>query len=160
MRERRFVAIDGESFTTEGDHKYVLLACSLGEYIFKEEGLSTEDCFQYLFKIRARAKRYIFVAFGLNYDANMMLVDLPQANLEALWKKKQTTWHDYRIEWIPGKWFSISRFGSSIRIYDVFGFFQASFVTALRKWGIEPQSEIESMKQARSSFDNDMKEQV
>lgn len=160
MRERRFIAIDGESFTTENGHDYVLLASSLGEYVFDEAGLSTRECFKFLFKLRMRAKRYIFVAFGLNYDVNMMLKDLSKTKLEKLWKEKAIDWYHYRIEWIPGKWFSVSCNGVTFRIYDVFGFFQSSFVNALKKWGIEPQAEIESMKQARSNFDEKMKEQV
>lgn len=161
MNSRRFVAIDGESFSPSADeHNYVLLACSLGNYVFREEGLGTDECFRFLLDLRAKAKRYIFVAFGLNYDVNMMLKDLGPERLERLWKNKGCKWHDYSIEWIPGKWFSVSRFGVSIRIYDVFGFFQSSFVNSLKGWGIDPQEDMETMKAARSEFDSAMKEDV
>lgn len=160
MNSRRFVAIDGESFTSERGHDYVLMASSLGEYVFKDEGLTTRECFRFLLKLRKRAKRYIFVAFGLNYDVNMMLKDLSKVKLETLWKDKRVDWYQYRIEWIPGKWFSVSAGGVSVRVYDVFGFFQASFVNALKRWGIEPQESMEAMKAARSEFDDSMKEQI
>lgn len=161
MNSRRFVAIDGESFSPpNGGHNYVLMACSVGDYVFNENGLSTKQCFDYLLNLRRKAKRYIFVAFGLNYDVNMMLRDIPPEKLERLWKDKRVTSYGYQIEWIPGKWFSVKRGDTSIRIYDVFGFFQASFVTALKRWGIEPQEDMEAMKAARSDFDSAMKEQI
>lgn len=160
MADKRFVAIDGESFTNESGHHYVLLASSLGDYIFKEEGLSTVECFDFLLELRRKAKRYIFVAFGLNYDVNMMLKDVPIEKLETLWKEKAVRTHGFFIEWIPGKSFRISKGGTSVKIYDVFGFFQSSFVNALRKWGIEPQADMEAMKASRSSFDAAMTDEI
>lgn len=160
MRERRFVAIDGESYTDEDGHKYVLLASSLGEYIFDSQGLSSTECFQFLLSLRKRAKRYIFIAFGLNYDVNMMLRDVGRENLEKLWKEHRISWYSYNIEWIPGKWFSVSSKGYCCKIYDLFGFFQSSFVNALKKWDIPVQEDMQEMKQARSIFDATMKDKI
>lgn len=160
MRERRFVAVDGESYTDNQGHRYVLMASSIGKHIYNAEGIPSRDCFDYLLSLRRQAKRYIFIAFGLNYDVNMMLKDVEPHRLKALWENREIDWYEYRIEWIPGKWFAVSKGDTRIRIYDVFGFFQMSFVNALRKWGIEPQEDMEAMKEKRGLFDEGMKDEI
>lgn len=160
MRARKFVAIDGESFTTAESHNYVLLASSTGDTIFDDAGLSTQACLDFLIQLRTKAKWYIFVAYGLNYDVNMMLKDLSLEDLKELWTDHCVKWRGYKLEWIPGKWFSVRKGSVSVRVYDVFGFFQSSFVNALRKWDIEPQADMEDMKAARSSFDAAMKDRI
>lgn len=159
-----FVAIDGESYTTDdGVHRYVLLnASDTGDYIFNPEGLGTLDCFKFLLSLKEKYKKPIFVAFGLNYDVNMMLRDFGKERLIELWKKQRTHWYDYDVEWMPGKWFKIRKGKVNIKIYEVFGFFQTSFVKSLAKWNIEVQDPeaLEGMKASRSLFDDDMREQI
>jgi hypothetical protein len=40
----------------------------------------------------------------------------------------------------------------SVRIYEVWGFFQSSFVKALEAWGLEADAELEAMKGTRGKF--------
>lgn len=136
----------------EGEHRYVLLADSDGRHIVNPEGLPTKACFDFLLDIPSHT---IPVAFGLNYDVNMMLRDMGRKRLEELWKEGSCHWFDYKVEWVPGKWFKVSRGKSKARIFEVFGFFQARFVKALSDWNIQVQDaeELESMKAARSTFD-------
>lgn len=152
MPSKRFIAIDGESVTTDKSHDYVLMAASTGDYLWKTEGLDTRECFEFLRELRLQAKSYIFIAFGLNYDVNMWLKDIGKENLKELWTTRRIEWYSWKIEWIPGKWFWLRSRGVSVRIYDVFGFFQSSFVNALKKWDIPMPGGMEDMKEKRSEF--------
>lgn len=146
-----FLAIDGESYTVNNDHRYVLLATSEGTYIYNDTGLTSRACLEFLLNIGKRKK--IAVCFGLNYDVNMLLGDLPRNRLEQLWETNETRWRGYSLEWVPRKWFRIRhRDGRKVSIYETFGFFQTSFINALKAWEYEPPREIEQGKQRRGSF--------
>jgi hypothetical protein len=156
-----FISVDGESFTQNGEHRYVLLAASddgdYKDYQFDPAGLSTVRCFEFLLGLPKKTTK---VAFGWNYDVNMILRDLDNESLIRLWKQGSVTFKGYRIEWIPNKMFKLKSNSRQVTVYDVFGFFQSSFVKALEKWGFGPQESIEAMKQQRSSFDAQMKQMV
>lgn len=152
---REFVAIDGEGWTLGNDHRYVLLCDSTGRHKTNPDGLDTKACFDFLLSLPDNS---IPVAFGLNYDVNMMLRDFGRQRLKELWSNGRTYWFDYEVEWIPGKWFRVKRGKRSVKVYEVFGFFQARFVQALSDWDIEVQDadELENMKASRSDFDPTM----
>lgn len=154
---KTFVAVDGESYTEGTDHRYVLLAASTGRYAFNADGLSTVDCFKFLLDLPKTALK---VGYGWNYDVNMILGDVDLGTLIRLWKEGQARWRGYRLEWIPSKWFAVRTSKRSVKIHEAFGFFQTSFVNALRKWDIDPPAEIESMKAQRSVFDSEMQRDV
>ena len=160
-KPKPFMGIDGEGYTVEGEHRYVLLMNSNHEYIYNHEGLSTIECFEYLLK---QPRTHIYVAFGLNYDVNMILRDLGKTALKHLWQNGVLRWGPYTIEWIPGKWFSLrsDEYPKIIKVNETFGFFQMSFVKALDKWGIQVQDsdELEEMKRARSIFDAGMRDRI
>ena len=139
-----FIAIDGESLATG---EYALLAASTGDTLTDRNGISTVRAFEWLLHLKELHPRSVFVAFGLNYDANMILRDVHRNKLMSLWDTNTCEWLSdvgifYRIEWIPGKRFRVatgSRTNDSYRgftISDVFGFFQSSFVNALDSWEI------------------------
>lgn len=152
-----FIAVDGESFTENNTHRYVLLAASDGRYQFDAKGLSTVRCFETLLGL---PKKHTIVAFGWNYDVNMILRDFDNESLVRLWKLGWVKWKGYRVEWIPNKIFTVSSNKRRVRVYDVFGFFQSSFVKALEAWGFGEQTSMEAMKEQRSSFDSALKRQV
>lgn len=143
-----FVAVDGEA--CEGD--YVSLQCSslpplLG---LQRGGLGTLACLEYLLSI---PKPSNIVCFGLGYDVNNWLRDLSRADLKRLWMDKVVYWKDYRIEWMPKRWFSVKSVdGRSRRVTEVFGFFQSSFVRALQAWNLGAPAEIQNMKSQRGEF--------
>ena len=158
---RSFVAIDGESFTNADSHDYVLLASSTEHYAYNPNGLSTSECFKYLLALRRATPNSIYVAFGLNYDVNMMLKDVGRDSLEYLWKHHKLQWRGYYIEWIPGKWFSVkTKQHKPCRIFDTFGFFQSSFLKALADWDIEAPATMEGMKESRHSFNPEMLQSI
>lgn len=143
-----FVAIDGEA-TDDG---YCLLASSDADPMvdLRPGGLHTVRCFEYLLRL---PKPAIVVCFGLNYDVNNWLRDMPRHLLKVLWDKHVVYWRDYRVEWIPGRWLAVKDCdGRYCKVHEVWGFFQSSFVRALEDWGIGAPTEIERMKAERGSF--------
>lgn len=143
-----FLAIDGEA--TEDD--YTLLACSNGRRVINLErgGLTTKECLDFLLQM---PKRHILVCFGLGYDVNNWIRDLPRPALEKLWKENYCYWGDYRIEWVSGCWFKVQHVqGSSVTVHEVFRFFQTSFVRALEAWNIGQSEIIARMKSERGTF--------
>lgn len=162
------MAVDGESVTVDGEHRYVMLCASDGSYALNPHGIPTHDCLAFLLDVKARNPRKRFVAFGLNYDVNMMLRDLAEPELKRLWDTGRIVLTlpdgiDYRIEWIPAKSFSVARDHERkyVRVFDTFGFFQTSFVVALEKWGIpDPNGTIARMKAERAFFTLDDMEEM
>lgn len=150
----KFVGIDGEGWTDGDQHHYVLLAASTGAWAFDPNGLSTVRCFEFLLEL---PRKTVKCGFGFNYDVNMMLKDVPLEPLIKLYKEGSTKWSSYYLEWIPGKSFLIKSHGRVAKIFDVFGFFQSSFVKALGKWNLTIPEDMEEMKKARQSFDAGMK---
>ncbi len=143
-----FLAVDGEA--CEDD--YVLLHRS-GSYPvtdLRPGGLHTIACLEFLLQA---PKPSIQVCFGLGYDVNNWLRDLSRPVLENLWRTQTCHWRDYRIEWVPKCWFIVSHIsGRTAKVYEVFGFFQSSFVKALEAWGIGAPEEIRRMKSERGTF--------
>lgn len=145
-----FIAIDGEEF--EDSEGYGLLANSTGATTtdLRQGGLHSVRCFEFLLQT---PKPSIAVVFGLNYDVNNWLRDLPRSTLKTLWETHVAYWRSYRIEWIPGRWFSLKDVdGRFVKVHEVFGFFQSSFVKALESWGLSTPTELARMKGERGSF--------
>lgn len=178
---RMFIAIDGEGVTDHNDiyeyesnkkkkvapkHRYTLLGTSTGHYIEDyRKGLSTVDCLEFLLDLSADNKDAIIVGFSINYDVNMILKDLDYETASKLWNEGQCVYQaqdtKYRITWLPSKSFSIdSSDGQSVIVYDVFGFFQSSFIAALSSFGFDIPKEITEGKADRSSFTSKQKESI
>lgn len=171
-----FVAIDGEGWDKGKKHLYTLLGASDGSYVSGLKGLKTRQCLDYLLSLRAQYPKAVFVSYGFDYDVNMIVGDIPATALARLRARGRTLVFDgrnpgyaYRIGFISGKWFDVDygpvtrneqgtpRVSSkkSLRIYDAFGFFQASFVATLDAWEIdtpEVRDAIRSMKDKRAEF--------
>lgn len=135
-KDKRFVAWDGEGITYKGDktQSYVLFGASTGDSLIAEKGLSTRQCFDLLLSVESRFPDAIHVGFALQYDFNMMFRDLSNRQLWTIYKRHSCHWEGYRIEYRPGKWLSVRKHGTTIRLFDVFGFFQSSFVVACEKY--------------------------
>lgn len=143
-----FLAVDGEA--CEDDYVLMHRTGSHPLTDLRPGGLHTTACLEFLLQA---PKPSIQVCFGLGYDVNNWLRDLPRATLENLWATQLCHWRDYKIEWVPKCWFVVSHIsGRSAKIYEVFGFFQSSFVKALEAWGIGAPEEIRRMKGERGSF--------
>jgi hypothetical protein len=142
------------------NHRYVLLMNSEGNITSDPAGLSTVACFRALLQSATHNPKAINVVFGGSYDANMMFKDIPIELLRKLHKGKRIIWkysprEVYSIEYRARRELFIGRFEdkrfsskvskngqqrytanyvSTIRLWDVFGFFQCSFLTALKKY--------------------------
>lgn len=175
-----FVALDGEGVTRpDGQHDYTLIGCSDGRTLeaWRRDGLATVDCLEFLLDTQAQHPRAKLVGFAFGYDSNMIFRDLTERQIIDLAEGGYVTFRargqHYRIKYIPAKSLYLSRghwtkrdgfkVDLSTTIYDVFGFFQASFVRALREWkvGGDPLVErIEAMKARRGSFVHESRAEI
>lgn len=149
----RFLSWDGEGITHPGNvqQSYCLFGCTPEDYIYGKD-LGTREIFDFIIGIGQKYGRdVIHVAFAFTYDVNMILKDLPIADLERIAKSLPTWWEDYRIEWIPRKWFRLTKKWKdennrwhkvSVTIYDVFTFFAQSFVKVCEKYLDDEDIEI------------------
>lgn len=156
-RQREFVAFDGESIGQGKQHRYAILAASTGDVLENADGIDTLAAFEFLLNLKSSNPQSIFVAFGFNYDVNMMLRGLERATLDELWNtgaaELELGFETYRIEWIPGKMFNVrDGLGLWFRSFDVFGFFQTPVVDALAEWSLEPGELVLAGKHARGRF--------
>jgi len=169
QEERPFVGWDGEGYnayavssdgTIEIEHRYMLFGASTGDYITGID-LDTADCLELILQTGEENPTAFNVGFAFEYDVNMILKNLPWRTLAILREQGHCRWKGpngkrYRIEHVPHKWFKVSlKDGPSVRIYDVFGFFHCSYLSALDKHGIGSDSKrakITAGKSARGSF--------
>lgn len=139
---RPFIGWDGEGYDTfvcdsDGQivkrHYYCLFGNSEGQLI-KGRSLSTLAIFELMLSARQKHPFGIHVGFAFEYDVNMILGDCPRRVLEKLQDRGVAVWRKYRIEHRKRKWFQLSRKEGkgrlAIRIYDIFTFFNKSFVAA------------------------------
>lgn len=148
MTDPPFLAVDGEA--TEGDYTLMCRSGSAPLVDTRPGGLHTVPCLEFLLRAPKPSRQ---VCFGLGYDVNNWLRDLPRPSLEQLWETNLIYWRDYRIEWVPARWFAVKSIdGRYAKVTEVFGFFQTSFVKALESWGIGAPTEIARMKGERGTF--------
>lgn len=147
-----FVAWDGEGVNGQ----YILLRNSTGRAISNRSGLSTLECLEFLLQSSSRmSKTTKHVIFGGGYDVNMLLRDCDRETLWSLWTTGTCEYQGYRLSYLPRKSFTISRMvtkndrreingrdhvstrtshNSTITLWDVWGFFQSTFVGAMHQY--------------------------
>lgn len=179
FRRKQFIAIDGEGVTQGREHYYNLLVArdrytdrTLFLHPYQgQKRLSTSQIL-YILTHLPRHNR-IYVMYYFSYDVTKMLEDMSIADKIALWKNKIVIWHDeeldcwYKLVYMPHKFLRVQEFyrghwyGNTI--FDVFGFFQTSFATALLNWKICTPEELEyiqSMKNERAHFSVDNSHEI
>jgi hypothetical protein len=130
--------------------------------------------------------RYAYTAFYFSYDVEMWLRDLTWKERETLRDKGQIHWRGFFIKWIPGKQFRIirDRVADSarehnpgkdkehirnrerywVKIWDMYGYFQMSFMRALREWKLGTPEELDLIQRGKdkrsdfSSVDDEVRE--
>lgn len=159
---RKIVGWDGEGANTEdGTHIYNLLANSDGTRLVDPNGISTEAALNFF--IEYGDPSAINVIYGGSYDVNMILRDVPVDRLRNLWTTGECMFGVYRIFYAPRKKLTIQKFrrGASgkasyrtFTLWDVLGYFQATFVVACKKWlgDLDVLEDIQLMKFDRSEF--------
>lgn len=173
--DRPFVGIDGEGAGTDetGRQLFMLLRAGADE-LFTGKPLSTRACFDFLTSL---PKGPIYVGFSIGYDITMMLRDLPHERVKWLLNERgigRTSWtffDGFAISWLPKNYIMIGRTyrsrdpdgrmkervmkGSVRTIYEVFGFFQKSFLKVLHEFDVGSlahRETIERNKVARGHF--------
>lgn len=165
-----FIGVDGEGGGTDaaGRQLYKLLCAGEAELFNNNEQLSTADCLEFILSLSSNA---ILIGYYFTYDVTMILRDLPTERLERLYTKDETQksfytfFGEYAIQFIPRQYFRVARLnrdtlkaipGTARTINEVGGFFQKSFVEALRDRKIGDPATIEFIganKDRRSEFD-------
>lgn len=180
--EPHFIGVDGESFATkrtlpDGSPRqdYCLLLRSDKDSLYKPGGISTWDALCYL--TDGVPPKTALVGYFLNFDFEWILKDLSQKEYKDLQHGETVPLFagDYVLQWFVGKKLVIYRLMTKFRhiqkddrklnkhyrmvtIQDVQGFFQQSFVAALKKWGFadDPRLNIITTgKAARGGFQHD-----
>lgn len=160
-----FFGWDGEGVTVGGAHKYVLLRTSAGDVLEDGDGLESERILAFVSTILAREPHAIHVGYGFSYDVNMFLSTAPRDAIQALWAGYRFRWGGFRMAYRARKSFELhhilwnpdvlkweARGGT---IWDVLGFFQATFVEALREYAVTDDATLDMlarMKAQRSTF--------
>ncbi len=168
--EREFIFWDGEGAKNpQGGHKpqhYVLFGCSTMERITGSR-LSTRACLTFIMEIGRKYPHAYHVGFAFDYDTNMIIRMLRPDKIERLRKTGSVLVGNFRIEHVQAKWLQLTQYGQNykrnkndkftVRIADMFGFFQCSFVKAL--YANIPDhplmaeiEKIEAGKEARKNF--------
>lgn len=145
-KDRQFIAWDGEGARAEGKRRpqeYVLLGCSTGERVIGKS-LKTEELLRFIVHVAKKYPGAYHIGFAFDYDTNMILRNLSPNKLRILRDRGSVLIANYRVEHVSGKWLQITQYGQrfkqnpndkfTVRIADIFGFFQCSFVAALKSY--------------------------
>lgn len=165
-----YLGIDGEGRGRKV-HNYILLACSSKDGSFQDsvqnlDGLSTEECLEFILRLPHSRVRLFAYAFG--YDLTKILTDVPSETLYALCRPeerqrpKSQRGGPYAVEWrgytlnVQGTKFTITKGQRAVVIWDIFKFFQSKFVGALIDWKVGYPAlwdRMQGMKDKRDEFD-------
>lgn len=169
----RIIGIDGEAWSIGPidpecgqEHLYgLLLAADENGRSWKVcnggKRLSTRQCLDFILSLPSDA---FIIAFSFKYDLTKILEDLPNSALYKLnhsssaSDEKGVTWQpspdaqEYHLEYLGSK-FTVSKGGRSRVIWDLFKFYQSSFIKTLQLWKLTEDFEaIKAMKDKRSEF--------
>lgn len=171
-----YVGIDGEGQGRE-DHRYVLLGAASNDGrtwdVQNPRGLDTKVALNFILELPYQARIF---AYAFNYDLTMMLKDLPNEHLYYLFRpelRKRSKrggslgphpvhWEGFRLN-LQGTKFTVAHGEKEQTIWDIWKFYQASFVKTLKNWNIGAESEqeyIALMKEQRGEFDKKTIEEV
>jgi hypothetical protein len=142
LPERQIIAWDSEGITFDADkpQRMVIFGCSAEpESPMVGKDLYVSDLLRYITDIGKRYPCAVHVGYGFRYDANMIVRHLPLRCLQELKERGSCLFFAqglrYRIAWLPGKRFQVSRYGEdgsrvTVSIDDVLSFFSSSFIKA------------------------------
>lgn len=179
------VGIDGEGLQVEGRHVYRYLAAwddstKLAE-VENQDGITPEQAFEFLFEVKSKGD-YQLNGFSLGYDYSKWFEGLPTPIIYTLCRpetrkgkhgSKPVRWGWYLLNYLRGR-LTVTRLlpgqhrkqceketcpgckhGNSVTVWDIWGFFQGSFIDACKNWKITNDAEyaaLKAMKDKRSTF--------
>src|SRR6267378_4437045 len=142
QEDREFISWDGEGINVLGPGKpqsYVLFGSSAGMPISNILGLGTWDCLDHVIHTGQNNPDAIHIGFAFGYDSNMIVQSLAPTTLARLHSRgyvrlKRGEHIEYVVTYRKSKFFQVTKiaFGerTTVRIYDIFTFFMASFEKA------------------------------
>lgn len=177
---RPFMGVDGEGCGRDrhGRQHYMLLRAGPFE-CFTGKPLNTFDCLEFILSL---PNTHILVGFAFGYDTTQILRDLPLDRLQRLFsdrdagdgQSRYVYWNGYAIEYLPRNYLRVARTerlygirkdgtaghyeqhieGTTRTVWEVFGFFQCSFLKALANFDIGKAhwDVIDANKKRRSKF--------
>jgi len=177
-----FMGVDGEGCGADrhGRQHYKLLRAGPYE-LYKGRALNTFDCLDFICNL---PDTHILVGFAFGYDTTQILRDLDQGRLARIFDdtkearagvSRYTYWNGFAIEYLPKNYLRVCRLqrvtvedvrtglpkpgyervsGTTRTIWEVFGFFQCSFLKAIQNFDIGKRywDEIERNKRKRAKF--------
>lgn len=166
--ERLVIGIDGEGYTLKnGSHRYVYMAAASPHGTVSElrnpKGLSAEQVFAWLLTLPRKA---LLVGFSLGYDRTKWVESWPDERVWRLMRPEERKAEDgqpmpvehngYRVNLVSTR-MTVKRVedGEHRAVWDVWKFFQSSFVSAMTKWDVGAESErafIAKQKDRRGAF--------
>lgn len=154
--DMRFVAFDGEG--SKG--LYWLLACSATDQVLvSEEGLGTDQCLGYFAKLLVSnviRPNDAIIGYGLSYDFENILRDIPDDIFEGLKKGERRRWGVWSLTYVQRKFLDVSFSANGrrwrYRLQDIMPYFQISFVKACESRSIVLPETVYKGKRQRSSF--------
>jgi hypothetical protein len=136
----RFVAIDGEGYTTDGGrHVYAYLAASDGthvERIYNPYGLGPRECWEFLLSLPKVFGPAVYVSYSFGYDTEYWIPTLPD-RLKRLDDAGRCRYGPYRFLLWTRKRYEVARIEGEkarVRVDDVFSYFGGSFEDAVAAW--------------------------
>lgn len=169
--DRPFVVWDGEGVRNKdnpsGPQDYALFGyhCDGDTDWIESESLSLKRCLAFIVAVGKRYRNAFHVWFAGDYDTNMILKEMSVRQFEMLKDKGSVLIDEYRIEHVYGKWMQVTKYGPTynrgkgnrndkftVRIADIFGFFQTSFVKACKSYiPHDPlMSELETIEEGKA----------
>lgn len=159
------IALDGEGYTdARGRHLYTYVAaCSAKKRVsalHRPKGITTTELLDWLLSL---PKDAILVGFSLGYDFAKWVEGMHDGAIYSLTHPdlrqgehgpRAVRWGAYRVNKVSRK-FSVATETDNRVVWDVWAFFQTSFVKALEKWEIGTKKErafIAKMKAQRANF--------
>ena len=129
---RFYIAWDGEGITDDMGHHYVLFGNSLGEFLTDRSGLHTLDIFDMLWETHLAHPKAWHVIFGGSYDFNMWMRELSPVQCRMVWDGIPVRVGPYWV-YYNQRAMTIERGTESMTVWDVWRFYQGSFVKALKQ---------------------------
>lgn len=156
--ERPFIGWDSEGYDyfiggpdgiEKGPQRTMLFGCSIPNEYITGLDLSTKEMLDLILRVESLYPESFHVGFAFEYDVNQILKDLPWRFLAVLKMTGKVRWMGYRISHVPHKIFTVSKDRVVATIFDVFGFFHSKYTTALRKYKIGNEAELDRIERGK-----------
>lgn len=121
VEERDVLMWDMEGISLSGQNAPqhpVLFGCSAAtDNPLIDKKLTSWDMLNYIVDMGEKYPDALHIGFGFRYDGNMLLQDFPRGYIERLYRDGTGRIHspdnrEFRITWIPGKRFTVTRMGA------------------------------------------------